>query len=113
PLRRAVRFTSGRPFTAADVKYSLERLLKPSIHSQGAEFFTGIEGATDYAAGRVGEVRGIRTAAPDRVEFALTTVDPLFLHKLTMPFAAVVDGEAVVRVGDKDSARHPAAPGAS
>jgi len=111
-LRRDVRFTTGRQFTAADVKYSLERLLKPSIHSQGAEFFTGIEGAADYAAGRAGDIRGIRTPAPDRVEFALTSVDPLFLHKLTMPFAAVVDREAVERVGDEDFARHPAGTGA-
>src|SRR5438132_1520017 len=50
-LRHDVVFGTGRPFTAADVKFSLERLLKPSIHSQGAEFFHGLEGATDYIAG--------------------------------------------------------------
>ena len=111
-LRRDVRFTSGRPFTAADVKYSLERLLKPSIHSQGAEFFHGIEGAADYVAGKAADVRGIRVAAPDRVEVALTAVDPLFLHKLTMPFASVVDREAVEREGDEDFARHPVGTGA-
>ena len=111
-LRPDVRFTTGRPFTAADVKYSLERLLKPAIHSQGAEFFADIVGAADYVAGRAGEIRGIRAPAPDRVEFALTAADPLFLHKLTMPFAAVVDREAVERVGDEDFARHPVGTGA-
>jgi peptide/nickel transport system substrate-binding protein len=111
-LRRDVRFSSGRPFTAADVKYSLERLLKPAIHSQGAEFFHGIEGAADYVAGKVPGVNGIRVPAPDRVEFVLTAVDPLFLHKLTMPFAAVVDREAVERAGDDDFAQHAAGTGA-
>jgi len=43
--------------TAADVKYSLERLLRPTIHSQGAEFFHGIEGAKDYVADTAKEVR--------------------------------------------------------
>src|SRR5439155_13165932 len=111
-LRPDVRFTTERPFTAADVKYSLERLLKPAIHSQGAEFFADIAGAADYVAGRAGEIRGILTPAPDRVEFVLTAVNPLFLHKLTRPFAAVVDREAVERVGDEDFARHPVGTGA-
>ena len=66
-LRHDVVFSTGRPFTAADVKFSLERLLKPSIHSQGAEFFRGLDGAAEYIAGTANEVRGIRVAAPDRV----------------------------------------------
>src|SRR5947207_1636255 len=111
-LHRDVRFSSGRPFTAADVKYSIERLLKPAIHSQGAEFFHGIEGAAEYVAGTAPEVRGVRVVGPDRLEFALTSADALFLHKLTMPFAAAVDREAVERVGDEDFARHPVGTGA-
>jgi ABC-type transport system substrate-binding protein len=111
-LRRDVVFSTGRPLTAADVKYSLERLLRPGIHSQGAEFFHGIEGAKDYIAGTAREVRGIRTPAPDRVEFDLTAVDPLFLHKLTMPFAAVVDREAAEHFGDEEFTRHPVGSGA-
>jgi ABC-type transport system substrate-binding protein len=111
-LRHDVVFSTGRPMTAADVKYSLERLLRPTIHSQGAEFFHGIEGARDYVAGTAQEVRGIRTPAPDRVEFDLTAVDPLFLHKLTMPFAAVVDREAAEHFGDDDFTNHPVGTGA-
>jgi ABC-type transport system substrate-binding protein len=110
-LRRDVRFASGRPLTAADVKYSLERLLKPTIHSQGAEFFQDIAGAADYAAGRASEVHGITTPAPERVEFALAVADPLFLHKLAMPFASVVDREAVEQAGDVGFSRQPAGTG--
>ncbi|HYR97073.1 MAG TPA: ABC transporter substrate-binding protein [Candidatus Binatus sp.] len=111
-LRRDVHFSTGRPFTSADVKYSVERLLRPAIHSQGAEFFHGIEGAEDYIAGKTREVRGIRMPSLDAVEFALTDADPLFLHKLTMPFAAVVEREAAERFGDEDFARHPVGTGA-
>jgi len=110
-LRPDVRFASGRPFAAADAKYSLERLLKPSLHSQGAEFFQDVVGAAAYAAGEAAEVTGITTPAPDRVEFALEAPDPLFLHKLAMPFAAVVDREAVEREGDVGFARRPAGTG--
>jgi oligopeptide transport system substrate-binding protein len=111
-LRPDVRFSTGRPLVAADVKFSLERLLKPTIHSQGAEFFSGLEGAADFAAGRATEVRGIAAAAPDRVELTLREPDPLFLHKLAMPFASVVDPETVARVGDDAFAQHPVGTGA-
>ena len=111
-LRHEVRFSSGRALAAADVKYSLERLLRPALHSPGAEFFAGLAGVDDYVAGRATEVRGITTPAPDRVEFALVAVDPLFLHKLAMPFASVVDREAVGRVGDLGFRRQPVGSGA-
>jgi len=110
-LRGDVRFSTGRQLTAHDVKYSLERVLRPHIHSQGAEFFAGIEGAADYVAGRAPDVRGIVVPAGDRLEFVLVAADPLFLHKLAMPFAAVVDREGVERVGDDNFARHPVGSG--
>jgi ABC-type transport system substrate-binding protein len=110
-LRRDVQFSSGRPLTAGDVRYSLERLLAPALHSQGAEFFRGITGAADYAAGKVSRVAGITIPASDVVVFALDAPDALFLHKREMPFAAVVDREAVERAGQGGFARHPAGTG--
>jgi peptide/nickel transport system substrate-binding protein/oligopeptide transport system substrate-binding protein len=112
-LRPDVVFSTGRMVTAADVKYSLQRLLTPALHSPGVEFFTGIEGADDYVAGKADAIRGIEVSAPDRLVFALTQPDPLFLHKLTMPFAAVVDRETIERDGDRDfDLRHPVGTGA-
>ncbi|TMA38718.1 MAG: ABC transporter substrate-binding protein [Deltaproteobacteria bacterium] len=111
-LRSGVRFSSGRALAAADVKYSLERLLRPALHSPGAEFFAGLAGVDEYVHGRSPEVRGITTPAANRVEFALAAVDPLFLHKLAMPFASVVDREAVERVGDLGFRRQPVGSGA-
>ncbi len=110
-LRTDVQFSTGRAMTAADVQYSLERLLKPALHSPGAEFFTDIEGVEDYVQGKAARVSGITVVAPDRIEFTLTAIDPLFLHKLTMPFAAVGDRETVERVGDDDFTRHPVGTG--
>jgi ABC-type transport system substrate-binding protein len=85
--------------------------LRPTIHSQGAEFFRQVEGAADYIAGRATEVKGITTPAPDRVTFTLEAADPLFLHKLAMPFASVVDREAAEREGETGFARHPVGTG--
>jgi peptide/nickel transport system substrate-binding protein/oligopeptide transport system substrate-binding protein len=110
-LRSDVRFSTGRPATSADVRYSIERVLRPELHSGGAAFFTGLEGAGGFVAGQAKTVTGIRTPAPDRVEFRLDAPDVLFLHKLTMPFAAIVDREAVERIGDKEFARRPVGTG--
>jgi peptide/nickel transport system substrate-binding protein/oligopeptide transport system substrate-binding protein len=111
-LRHDVRFSSGRAMTAADVKYSLERLLSRAVHSQGAEFFQGLVGAADFMAGRAPAVAGIATPADDVVEFTLTAPDALFLHKLTMPFASIVDRETVERTGAEGFEREPIGTGA-
>jgi peptide/nickel transport system substrate-binding protein/oligopeptide transport system substrate-binding protein len=110
-LRRGVRFSTGREVTSADVKYSLERLLAPKTHSQGAEFFRDVIGAAEFVAGKTSEVSGITTPTPDVVEVALQGPDALFLHKMALPFAAVVDREAADREGVESFGRHPVGTG--
>jgi len=108
-LRRDVRFSNGRPLLATDVKYAIERVLDPHTTSPGAEFFRGIVGAT--ACGGAGcRVEGMVVPDPYTLEIRLRDFDPLFLHKLAMPFAAAVPAEEVARWGD-DFARHPVGSG--
>ncbi|MFN8543470.1 MAG: ABC transporter substrate-binding protein [Candidatus Binatia bacterium] len=111
-LRDDVRFSSGRPLDAEDVRYSIERLLRPTIHSQGAEFFTGIVGAAAFAAGQAPGVAGITTRGATHVEIALVESDPLLLDKLTMPFASVLDREAAERAGEDGVSQAPVGSGA-
>lgn len=98
-LKPGVRFSNGRPLLAPDVKYSIERVLNPTTRSQGAEFFRGIAGAETCTAAACA-VSGIRVAGNGRIGFRLARVDPLFLHKLAMQFAAVVPREEVERWGE-------------
>jgi oligopeptide transport system substrate-binding protein len=108
-LRSDVRFTNGRPVEAADVRFSLERALSPQTRSQGAEFFRGILGA-DACQEQSCQVAGIETPDPHVLRIRLQEFDPLFLHKLAMPFAAAVPQEEVARWGE-DFARHPVGSG--
>lgn len=108
-LRRDVRFTNGRPLVAADLRYSIERVLSPRTRSQGAEFFRVIRGADQCSDTRC-DVPGIETPGPYTIVFHLRVFDPLFLDKLAMPFAAAVPAEAVARWGE-DFARHPVGSG--
>jgi ABC-type transport system substrate-binding protein len=108
-IRNDVRFSTGRPLVAGDVRYSIERVLRPRTRSQGAEFFRNIRGADTCTAAQC-EVEGIEIPAPHTVRFQLRAIDPLFLHKLAMPFAAAVPQEEVERWGE-DFARHPVGSG--
>jgi ABC-type transport system substrate-binding protein len=94
-LRDGVRFHDGKPLTSADVKYSLERVLKPATKSPGASFFRQIEGAPAVIAGSAAHAGGILTPSPREVVIRLTAPRPYFLQLLAMGFGAVVpEGQA-------------------
>ena len=108
-LRSDVRFTNGRPVEAEDVRFSIERVLDPATRSQGAEFFRGIVGA-EACSEHGCRVSGLETPEAHLLRVHLREFDPLFLHKLAMPFAAAVPAEEVSRWGE-DFARHPVGSG--
>src|SRR5579872_5899723 len=59
-LRKGVKFTNGKPLTAADFKWSIERACNPKLKSQTAEEYMGdIVGLSDCAHGRTPDIRGI------------------------------------------------------
>jgi peptide/nickel transport system substrate-binding protein len=80
-IRRGVRFHNGRELTAADVKYSFERILDPATASPRRLAFSPIE----------------RIEAPDArtVTFALKTPFAPFLANLASIGSAIVPREAV------------------
>lgn len=110
-LRRDVRFSNGRAVTAADFKYAIERVLNPATGSKGMEYYRSIAGAPDFTAHRKPHVDGIETPDPWTIVFHLLAPDPIFPHKLSMPFAAAVPHEVVERWGE-DFSRHVVGSGA-
>ena len=99
-LRPGLVFSDGAPLTAADVVGSLERVVDPRTRSQGAEYFRGIVGASEYAQGAAPHVAGLRAPDPRHVEIEIAVPDPLLLHKLALLFAAVVPPERARQLGD-------------
>jgi len=104
-LRDDVRFTNGRSVTAADFKYAIERVIDPATLSKGMEYYQTIVGAADFAAHRKAAVEGIETPDPHTIVFRLIGPDPIFPHKLAMPFAAAVPREVVEKWGE-DFSKH-------
>jgi ABC-type transport system substrate-binding protein len=109
-LRHDAHFSDGQPVVAADFKYEIERVLNPATSSKGMEYFRDIVGAEEFASGRAPGVRGIETPDPWTIVFRLRGPDPIFVHKLAMPFAAAVPRAMVARWGD-DFSRHPVGSG--
>lgn len=99
-LRPGLVFSDGTPLTASDAVGSLERVLDPQTRSQGAEYFRGVVGASEFARGAAPHVAGLRAPDPRVVEIELDVPDPLFLHKLALLFAAVVPAERARQLGD-------------
>jgi ABC-type transport system substrate-binding protein len=104
-LRRDAHFTNGRAVTSADFKYAIERVLNPATRSQGIEYYRSIVGAEEFIVGHAGSVVGIETSDAYTVIFHLTRPDPIFVHKLAMPFAAAVPREVAAEWGE-DFSKH-------
>lgn len=94
-LRDGVRFHDGKPVTSADVKYSLERVLKPATKSPGATFFRQIVGAQAVIDGKTDHADGIQTPSSTEVVIRLAAPQPYFLQLLAMGFGSIVpEGKA-------------------
>ncbi len=105
-LEPGVVFSDGTPLTATDAVGTLERVIDPKTRSQGAEYYRGIRGAGEYAAGKASHVDGMRALDATTLEIVLDEPDVLFLDKLALLFAAIVPADYARRLGD-DFTDHP------
>jgi ABC-type transport system substrate-binding protein len=93
-LRPDAVFATGRAVTAADVKWSFERVLNKKTASSRTWVLDRIEGAKDYMDGKAHQVSGI-VASGSSVTIKLAAPFAPFLGFLTMPAASVIDPKAV------------------
>ncbi len=104
-LRRDVRFHNGRPLTAQDVKYSIERVLSPDTGSRRKWLFEPVLGARDLIDGRAGECAGVTVSDDYTLRITLERPLSVFIGFLAMPNAYIVPREEVERWG-KDFSDH-------
>ena len=88
-LREGINYSNGTPVKASDFKSTIKRLYP--VDSPGVGFFTGIEGAEQFAETKKGDIPGIVTDDAARtIEIKLTKPQGDFLHILAMVFAGFV-----------------------
>jgi peptide/nickel transport system substrate-binding protein len=90
-LRRNVTFSNGDPFTSADVKFTIEKILDPAYKSQQVS--------------RVDTVARVDAPAPDLVR--ITTKRPTPLAPAITRFIYIVDSKYWQAHGDAYMADHP------
>lgn len=124
-LRNDVRFGDdpcfpdgkGRIVTAADVRYSFERLCRPDV-SRGFWIMRGkVEGADAYYNSRkdsgktpVDVISGLEAADDTTFRIRLSEPFPPFLYMMATPFCYIVPKEAVEKYG-QDFSAHPVGAG--
>ncbi|MGH8916018.1 MAG: ABC transporter substrate-binding protein, partial [Acidimicrobiia bacterium] len=110
-LRQGVKFHNGRELTADDLKWSIERAVRPETQSPGQGFFSMIAGFEDVASGKAKELSGIEVVDPYTLRFTLSRPDATFLHIMAINFSFAVPKEAVEEYG-QDFGKHPVGTGA-
>jgi ABC-type transport system substrate-binding protein len=99
-LRKEVKFHDGRPVTAQDFKYSIERVANPATLSPTAENYLGdIVGVKEKLNRKAAEVSGVQVVDDYTVKITIDSPKSYFLAKLTFPAAYIVDKNNVERGG--------------
>ena len=97
-LRRDAKFHDGRPVTAEDVQWSLERATNPLTESTVADQYLGdIVGVKGKLNGDAQTIAGLRVIDESTLELTIDAPKSYFLAKLTYPTAFVLDRENVER----------------
>jgi len=92
-LRKGVKFHHGREMTAADVKFSLERLVQNRPGNVCYQYFTSrVAGADEYWRGKAADVRGFAVIDPYTFEIEWTRpyVSSLGLNLLGMYYCKIL-----------------------
>ena len=95
-LRPNAKFQSGKPVTAHDFKWSVERAANPETASPVAEtYLNDIIGVDEVLEGKATEVSGIKVIDDQTLQITIDAPKAYFLAKLSYPTAFVVDRENV------------------
>ena len=105
-LRRGVRWHDGAPFTADDVRFTLELILNPDFGALYLGQYKVIEGAEAFVQRRAAHVSGVRVL--DDYTIQIRTVEPLasFLDLLAWTFF-VLPEHALAKIPAKELLSHP------
>ena len=95
-LRPNVTFHNGKPVTAHDFKWSIERASAPKTASPVADtYLNDIIGAMEYIEGNADEITGVQVIDDLTLKISIDAPKAYFLAKLTYPTAYVLDRETV------------------
>lgn len=98
-LRQGIKFHNGREVTAADVKYSWERILDPATRADSAFLLLPIQGAREVIEGKAKQVSGITVIDDYHLQVVLEQPDASFISRLGQPPFFIVDRNVTEKEG--------------
>jgi ABC-type transport system substrate-binding protein len=105
-LRPEAKFHDGKPVTAMDVKWSLERVSDPETVSPVVDqYLNDIVGVKAKLNGAASEVEGVKVIDDHTIQITIDAPKAYFLAKLTYPTGFVLDQANVE--GSEDWIRNP------
>ena len=110
-LRHGVKFSDGREVTAADFKYSFERVLDRNTLSPNTWVLDRLAGAREFMDGKAKGVEGIKVLGPYELELKLEKPFSPFLSLLAMTAAYVVPREEAGKKQGYSFSSHPVGTG--
>ena len=106
-LRPGATFHDGRPVTAEDVRWSLERASNPLTESPVVDQYLGdIVGVKEKLNGDAQSISGVRVIDESTLEITIDAPKSYFIDKLTYPTGFVLDRENV-ESNPRNWFRHP------
>ena len=91
-LRKDAKFHDGKPVTAEDVRWSLERVADPNTLSPVAEqYLSDIVGVSAKLKGRASTISGLQVVDKNTIRITIDEPKSYFLAKLTYPTAFILD----------------------
>ncbi len=101
-IRDDITFHDGRPITAADFKYSIERATDHELHSDTALLYlSDIVGAREKLDDEAEEVSGVVVVDDRTLQITIDSPKEYFLAKLTYPTSYVVDSASIEGQGEE------------
>ena len=95
-LKPDAKFHDGKPVTAHDFKYSIERAAHPDLGSTVADtYLNDIVGSQDVFDGNTTDMAGVQVIDDLTLQITIDAPKAYFLAKLTYPTAYVLDQENV------------------
>jgi len=88
-VRKGFRFSDGKPVTAANFAWAINRALKPQMQSPAATFLEDVVGAKDMLDGKAAAASGVKVKG-NTLTISLTHVAPDFIARMTMPFFSAI-----------------------